>query len=195
MKYILVFVTALLISSASYSQSLYSLDYTMGFGVGKTADYISSPSFRGFTFEGRGFVSDNVSLGGLFTWSTFYEKLGGATYTQDNATLTGTQYRYINAFPILFQAHYYLSTDDQEPRVYLGGGLGTYKMIQRLNAGVWSVENNAWHFGFSPEVGMVYPISFTTYLNVSFRYHYVVKTKEVGDYSWFGLSLGLAWGD
>lgn len=196
MKYLLSTFIALLIAGATYSQtSLYSMDYTMSFGVGETAEYIGSPSFRGFTFEGRGFVTDELSLGGLFTWSTFYEKLGGATFTQDQTTLTGTQYRYLNAYPILFQAHYYLGTDPYEPRMYMGGGLGAYKMVQRTNVGVWSIENNYWHFGISPEVGVLFPVSMTTSLNVSFRYHYVVKTKNSPDYSWFGLSLGIAWGD
>lgn len=195
MKYILTTIIALMIAGASYTQSLYTMNYTMSFGVGETAKFIGSPSFRGITFEGRGFVTDNVSLGGLFTWSTFYEKLANESYTSGTTTLTGTQYRYINAFPILFQAHYYIGTDSYAPRVYLGGGVGTYKMVQRLNVGVWSLEDNYWHFGFSPEVGVIYPVSMSTHFNISARYHYVVKAKETIDYSWFGLSVGFAWGD
>ncbi|MCB2222456.1 MAG: hypothetical protein KQI35_18885 [Bacteroidetes bacterium] len=195
MKYIITIVAALMITAVASSQSLYSFDYTVSFGSGETADYIQSPSFRGITFEGRGFITDQVSLGGLFTWTTFYEELAGATFTYESAALTGTQYRYINAYPLLFQAHYYLGTDDLEPRAYLGGGFGAYKINQRTNMGVWSVEENNWHFGLSPEVGILLPVSFDTYLNVSFRYHYVFKAKETIDHSWFGLSLGLAWGD
>ena len=195
MKYILIIVTAVLISSASYSQSLYSLNYTMSFGMGETADYISSPSFRGMTFEGRGFVSDQFSLGGLFTWSTFYEKLAGATVSEGTMTLTGTQYRYINAFPILFQGHWYSNTDQYEPRIYLGAGLGPYKINQRTNLGVYSIEERNWHFGISPEVGLLFPISMDTQLNISVRYHYVFKAKDTIDHSWLGLSLGFAWGD
>lgn len=195
MKYIATIILALLISSASYSQSLYSMNYTMSFGSGETGDFISSASFRGFTFEGRGFVSDQFSLGGLFTWSTFYEKLAGETYTSGYTTITGSQYRYINAYPILFQAHWYTNDDEFEPRAYLGGGLGPYKIDQRLNAGVWSIQENNWHFGLSPEVGILYPVSMSTSLNISFRYHYVFKAKDTIDHSWFGLSLGFAWGD
>ncbi len=195
MKYILTILVALLISAAGYSQGLYSINYTTSYGVGKTGDYIKSPSFRGMTFEGRGFISDHVSIGGLFTWSTFYEKLGGATFNYENATFTGTQYRYINAFPLLVQAHYYLGVDKYETRLYLGGGLGPYIINQRTNVGVWSVEEKNWHFGFSPEVGVLLPISMDTRINVSFRYHYVFKAKDTIDHSWFGLSVGLAWGE
>ncbi len=194
MKYLITLAIASLLSLASYSQSMYSFNYTMSFASGKTADYIESPSFRGMTFEGRGFISDHVSLGGLFNWSTFYEELAGATFTYETSTVTGNQYRYINAFPMLFQAHYYLGTDDLEPRLYLGGGTGAYKINQRTNLGVYSIEERNWHFGFSPEVGLLFPVSFDSYLNVSFRYHYVFKAEHTVDHSWFGLSVGLAWG-
>lgn len=195
MKYILVIVTALLISSAGYSQGLYSMNYTMSLGTGDQGDYISAASFRGFTFEGRGFISDQFSMGGLFTWSTFYEKLGGATVTEETLTLTGTQYRYINAFPMLVTAHYYTSDDPYSTRAYLGGGIGAYKINKRTNIGVYSFEDRYWHFGISPEVGVLIPINMDSKFNISLKYHYVFKAKNTIDYSWFGLNLGFAWGD
>lgn len=195
MKYILSIVIALLISSATYSQSLYSMNYTMSFGVGDQADYISSASFRGFTFDGRGFISDQFSMGGLFTWSTFYEKLGGATVTEGTTTLTGSQYRYINAFPMQVTAHYYTSDDPYSTRAYLGGGLGAYKINQRTEIGTYAFSDDYWHFGFSPEVGVLIPMNMDNQLNISVKYHYAVKTKDTMNYSWFGLNLGFAWGN
>jgi len=195
MKYLVTIVFIAFVAGATQSQSIYSLNYTVGFGVGETADFISSPSFRGFTFDGRGFTDDQFSLGGYFAWQTFYEELGGASYTDGTATLTGNQYRYINAFPMLFQAHYYFGIDEYEPRAYIGAGAGAYKMIQRLNAGVWSLEENNWHFGVSPEVGMFYPVGMDSQFNINFKYHYVFKAKNTIDFSWFGLSVGFAWGN
>ena len=194
MKYILTVLTALLISVVSYTQGVYTLDYTMSFGLGETGNYIGQPSFRGITFEGREFISENVSLGGVLTWSTFYEKLSNEPYTEDNMTLTGTQYRYLNAFPILFQAHYYLSTEDDKPWIYLGAGTGAYKIIQKTEAGIWASEHNNWHFGIAPEVGLFYPISNSAGINISLKYNYVFKTSETTDHSWLGLNIGIAWG-
>ena len=195
MKYLATLFAAILISVTASSQSLFSLNYTMSFGVGETGDYISSASFRGMTFEGRGFVSDQFSIGGLFTWATFYEKLAGETYTEGYTTLTGTQYRYINAFPILLQAHWYSNDDEFEPRVYVGAGIGPYKINQKTNVGVWSLEHRNWHFGMSPEIGLLFPVSMDTQFNISLRYHYVFKAEDTIDHSWFGLSVGFAWGD
>ncbi len=195
MKYILTILIALFISAAGYSQSIYSLNYTMSFGVGDQGDYISSASFRGLTFDGRGFISDQFSMGGLFTWSTFYEKLGNATVSDGSTTLTGTQYRYINAFPLLVTAHYYTSDDPYATRAYLGAGLGAYKINQRTNIGTYAVLDDYWHFGFAPEVGVLIPINMDTYFNLSLKYHYAVKTKNTINYSWFGLNVGFAWGN
>lgn len=195
MKYILLIASALIISASGYSQSLYSMDFNMSMTSGETAKYIESTSFRGFTFEGRGFVHDQLSFGGLFSWTTFYDKLGGEEFTYETSTVTGNQYRYINAFPILFQGHYYLQGDEFEPRVYMGGGIGAYKINQRTNIGTWSVEQRNWHFGVSPEVGLLYPVSLSTQFNISFRYHYVFKASSTTDISWFGLAIGLAWGE
>ncbi len=167
----------------------------MSFGLGETGDYISKPSFRGLSFDGRGFLTDQISLGGYFSWTTFFEERANDIYTDGTATLTGTQYRYINAFPILLQGHYYLGTDEYEPRFYFGAGLGTYKMIQRTDIGVWSIEENHWHFGMSPEVGLLYPVGMSSQLNINLKYHWVLGVDDSLDYSWLGVSIGFAWGD
>lgn len=195
MKYLVTIIAAFLLTIVTQSQSLYTLNYTMSFGLGETGDYISKPSFRGLSFDGRGFLTDQISLGGYFSWTTFFEERANDIYTDGTATLTGTQYRYINAFPILLQGHYYLGTDEYEPRFYFGAGLGTYKMIQRTDIGVWSIEENHWHFGMSPEVGLLYPVGMSSQLNVNLKYHYVLGVDNSLDYSWLGVSIGFAWGD
>lgn len=195
MKYITTLILGLLLTLSVRSQSLVCVDYTIGFSLGETADYITSPSFRGFSIDTRYFVTDQFSLGGSFNWSTFYEKLSGASYTRDNMTITGTQYRYLNAFPILFQAHYYLGYDIMKPRAYIGAGIGPYVMNQRVDLGIWTWENKNWHFGMSPEIGLIYPINENTKINIGVKYHYVVKAKETINYSWLGLNIGIAWGD
>jgi len=195
-KYILIAIVSIFIGTTGYSQtSLYTLDYTMGLGVGSTGDYIGNMSFRGLTFEGRGFVTDNISVGALFNWSTFYEAREGETYTHEYTTITGNQYRYINAFPMLAQAHYYFATDPHKTRFYLGAGVGTYKINQETDIGVWALSYDKWHFGVSPEVGVVLPIGYSTMVNLSVRYHYAVKTKKSPEYSWLGFSVGFAWGN
>ena len=194
MKYIFTILAVAFLTATTQSQGLYSLNYTVGFTDGETADYISNPSFRGVSLDGRSFLTDQFSVGGYINWSTFYEKFSGS-FTDGTATLTSTQYRYLNAFPVLVQAHYYLETDEYEPRAYLGAGTGAYKMVQRVEIGTWALEENHWHFGLSPEVGVLLPVSMDSHLNISARYHYVFKVDDTINYSWFGLSVGFTWGE
>jgi outer membrane protein W len=88
-----------------------------------------------------------------------------------------------------------MGTDEYEPRFYLGAGLGAYIVDQEVQAGVWEVSNNNWHFGMSPDIGMLYPIGMDSYLNLGVRYHYVIKSNDSMDFSWFGLNVGFAWGN
>ena len=76
---------------------IFALTYSMGLPVGSTADYISKYSWRGFGIEGRGFVADNITLGGSFNWNVFFEEEIDATYTDGTQSLTGNFYKYINA--------------------------------------------------------------------------------------------------
>ena len=195
MKKILLTVVIMAAAVTGFSQALYTINYTMSFATGETSDYISKASFRGISFDGRGFLTDNISLGGHVNWSTFYEKVPEATYTDDTRSITGTQFRYINAFPILFNAHYYTGTAEGETRFYVGLGVGTYSINQRTDMGVWSVEDHTWHFGFAPEIGVLIPVGYASGINVSLKWNYAVKSNDSIDYNWFGLNIGYAWGN
>jgi len=145
MKYIVTLIIGILFSTSVNAQSLFSLNYTASFSLGETQKYINNPSFRGFSVDGRRFLGDRFTVGASFTWSTFYEKLSGASYTEENLTVTGTQFRYLNVYPILFQAHYYIGYDINKPRLYMGGGIGPYVINQTTNIGTWSFENKNCH--------------------------------------------------
>jgi hypothetical protein len=194
MKKILILITILFISATSFSQGLFTVSYTMSFTSGDAADFISKASFRGISFDGRAFVSDNISVGGFVNWTTFYEKMPEATYMDEFTSITGTQYRYINSAPILLNAHYYTGTSDDTKRFYGGVGIGTYYIRETIEMGIWSQTEDLWHFGFAPEVGILLPVGAGVNLNVSAKWNYALKTSDSINYNWFGLNVGIAWG-
>jgi hypothetical protein len=112
----LIIIVVLFVSTASFAQqSFWSLNYEMSFSTGEQADYISSSSFRGWGIEGRTFLTDNISVGGSFSWEVFdqiYRDLPPTDLAAvaDNVTssISGVQYRFINTLPIMANAHYYL---------------------------------------------------------------------------------------
>jgi len=190
MKKSFVFIFLMIFTTVIYSQGMYTLSYTVSFGTGETHDYISKASFRGLSFDGRVFLNEKVTIGGLINWTTFYENPDNKTFTKGTLTFTGNQKRYINAFPILFTAHYYFNDYGAMPRFYFGVGVGTYKIVQRTDMGVYRGEQKNWHLGVSPDLGLLFPFSKGQHLNVNLRWNYALEADETINYSWVGLSIG-----
>ncbi len=160
------------------AQSLFSITYDMSLPLGESADYLSKFSARGFGIDGRKFITDNISAGGSFGWHIFYESTGNQTFEDGNLAVNGTQYRYINSFPIMVTGHYYTG-DDGGTRIFFGAGVGTSRLIQRTEMGLYTVENKAWTFGFAPEVGVLIPYNFNNAINLSAKYHYAIKAGDL----------------
>lgn len=171
---------------------LFSLSYNTAAPLGELKDYVGKYSWRGISAEPRWFLNSGVSVGAFFGWNVFYEKLYGS-FVDDTRTLTGTQARYVNAFPILVDGHYYLG-EPYDIRPYVGLGLGTYRTRQRTEMGIFAVDNNNWHFGLSPSVGVLIPVGYAdSALHLGIRYHKAFKTSDSLDFSYLGINLGFAW--
>jgi hypothetical protein len=59
--------------------------------------------------------------------------------------------------------------------------------------GLFTVQNNNWHFGFYPEVGVFIPVSFDMGINVAAKYNYAVGASDSIDYTYLALSVGFTW--
>ena len=181
-------------ASGSYAQSsLFGLHYNMSLPIGDTKDYIQEFSFRGASFEGRGFVSDQVSIGGWASWEVFKERLDNATFNGNGVDVTGTQVRYLNMLPLLVTSHYYLG-DFSTPTAYFGAGVGAYRSLQRTEVGLVAISNDNWHFGFAPEIGVWIPLDFSTGLNIATKFHYATKSND-SQYTYVSFIIGLSWMD
>ena len=114
MKKFIIFTLLLAIGTfvvpTASAQSFTSVQYSMGIPTGGLKTHVDKISWRGFTFEYQKEVAPSVSVGVNFAWSTFYERKDYDSYTRDNATLSGVQYRYDNLFPMLVNAHYTIGT-------------------------------------------------------------------------------------
>ena len=195
-----ILVLTLFVSTASFAQrSFWSFNYEMSFGLGEQADYVADPSFRGWGLEGRGFLTQEISVGGSFSWEVFdqiYRDLDPhqITVTDDiSGAVSGVQYRYINTLPILVNAHYYLGQDGTV-RPYFGLAIGTAYTEQKTEIGLIAITTNGWGFAVQPEVGVMIPFGLTGVgANVAGRFRY---TSKAGDttipVSFFTLAIGLA---
>ncbi len=172
------------------------LTYNTALPTGNTGDFISEYSWRGFAIEGRRFVQKNLSIGINLGWNIFDEK-NGETIHLDNGAVSGTQIRYLNSFPIMVNAHYYFG-NRRSFRGFLGLNVGTYAINQRFDIGIWTVNNNNWHFGVAPEIGFIIPAGRQTSVIFSVKYNYAFSSGtplnggDSNDHSYIGFNLGLA---
>lgn len=198
MKKILIII-AVFVSTASFAQrAFWSVNYNMSFAVGEQVDYIGDPSYRGWGIDGRGFLTQNMSIGGSFSWEVFdqiYRNLPPANLENEagniNGTITGTHYRFINTLPILVNAHYYLGSNGAM-RPYFGLSIGTSWVEQRTDIGLVSLQSDGWGFAVQPEFGLMLPFGLTgTGLNISGKFRYTTKTSDTIPISFFTLGIGL----
>jgi hypothetical protein len=192
----LYYLTAifLLISSLAFSQGTYlGGTYSIGIPLGGIDNYISAGSFRGANFEGLKEINSNMAVGWILGWNVFSEKRVNEVYTYDNLTMTGTQYRYMNLFPMLARGLYEFG-EHEGTRPFLGSGLGVTADIAKTNIGLYSFQKTGWHFTVAPELGIKIPLGYGS-ITGSLRYMYGVKTKELDKISYFSINLGMLWGE
>jgi len=176
-----------------WSDSYGALTYNMGLPMGDTKDYTDFYSWRGVGMEFRKFYSTNISLGLSFGWNVFHDESSG-TYEIVNGSghVTGDADKTINALPIMASIQYYLG-EGGGTRPYIGlNGPGFY-MIQRMDIGVFSFQDEGWNWGLAPEVGFVLPLQSEASMLFDIRYNYAFEMDNRGPYSYIGINIGLAW--
>ncbi|WP_185955257.1 outer membrane beta-barrel protein [Solitalea koreensis] len=182
-------------SFASFGQHSYStVTYNMALPTSSLTDFVDEYSFRGIGLEYGRFVKEKLSAGISLGWNVFYQAAPSATYDLENTlTVTGKTYRYINAYPLILKAHYYLGEPHKTPLLpYIGAGIGTTFARQRLDFGVYSYENNAWQFGVYPEIGTFYSINSNANITANIRYNIGFEAGGLPSVSFIGFNLGLA---
>jgi hypothetical protein len=173
----------------------WQFSYNMGTTAGDTRDYIDQFSFRGVGFQGRKMMDfqNTWSLGFDLSWQVFNQENTGTTVLDETnrTALTGTAFKYINAFPLLANAHYYFGGDGRGSTLgFVGLNAGLYYIEQRTEAGLFAITNDNWHFGGAPEVGIAMPAG-RTVLTGTVRYNW---TAEAGgtDYQFWTFMVGIA---
>ena len=169
------------------------ISYNVGIPTGDTRDYISEGSFRGLEIEGRRFINPNLSWSLSWQWNTFNEALNG-TFEIPNGHITGNQHRILYSWPFLAKAHYYfgrptIGGGDAVP--FVGLGAGAYWIRESLEMGVLAIEETNWHFGFSPEAGVLIPTAGANEMILSAGYHYAFESGGRGPHSYWTIKLGV----
>jgi hypothetical protein len=177
--------------SASAQQWLWGLSYGFATPTGNTKDFADDFSWRNFSVEGRR-IDENraMSLGLVASWNVFFEKTDRTSVLPNvPGHVTGTQYRYINSWPILVNAHHYFG-HPYRARPFIGINLGAYIIEERVEIGLVAAHETNVHFGGAPEIGFSVPRGNQIWF-VNARYHATLKAGNVPEQNYVTVSLGV----
>jgi len=178
-------------AEAQTGQYWWAFTYQTSLSAGDTKDFTDDFSWRNMGLEGRTYLSPNFSVGVFFGWNVFNDQLDG-TISLGGVDASGYQLRWVNAFPMLATAHLYLG-DRSGPRPYVGTGVGTYWIENRMELGVTSVTASNWHFGLAPEAGVMIPTAGYSDVYLSAKYNYAFESGSITRPYWtFGIGIGTA---
>lgn len=169
--------------------SYISVEYVMGFPTGDLGDFISKTSFRGVVIEYQKYLKNNLSVGVETGWSAFYERKDSDTYSEENVSVSGIQYRYSSQVPILISTEYTFRPE-ASLKPYANFALGTMYSRRDTDMGLWYVREEAWHFALKPEVGIMYDISLNISVNLSAKYYTGFAAGDLDTQSYLALGAG-----
>jgi hypothetical protein len=188
-RIIIIALFSVLTLSAFPQGSLVALQYSVGFGTADMHDYISSTSWRGFTFDYRGMVQSNIGVGFEMGWNVFYKEMPDDVYEYERVTYAGKQWRYSNHFPALLAADYYIRQGEMIS-AYAGLGLGVMYSLQNTDLGTYTFEKDAWHFALRPELGVLIEAAPGTSLTLATKYYYGFKAGDLPAQAYFTVNVG-----
>jgi opacity protein-like surface antigen len=191
--YLIIILISFTATSKIMAQyNMMSIQYSIGYTSGDFNDFISKPSFRGMSFDYHNLVTETIGVGFEIGWNNFYDERNYETYTRGSASLTGKQYRYCFAVPILVSANYYLGPGEVV-NPYIGFGIGGQYTHNDVDMGLYSARDEAFHFAIKPEIGIILKPGADVGIVISGKFYDVLQTKDIGKRSFFTSNIGLIW--
>jgi len=179
-----------MLSFAANAQQTFIISYPISFPMGAHHDYIEKTSFRGFSAEFLQTVKENLSVGLELGWHVFYQKEDEKEYKEGTISITGVQYRYTNAIPILAQVKYMFPSENKPMNFYGGLGIGTVYVNRSTDFGLYRIENEAWQFSLRPEAGLVFHLKPGTSLFAGVKYYANFNTDDLDGQSFLSANIG-----
>jgi outer membrane protein len=183
------------LSNTFLNRGLFSIEYNLSFPVGDLSDFISTIGYRGWNFELKGVINDNLAVGGSFGWYGFQESFDRDTYFFDAGSLTTSIYNYYYTIPLRVVAHYYF-LPDSKVQPFAGLSIGTNYSEKRSEIGFLVIEDKAWDFGLTPEIGAIIPFGEMSMwgAQIKGRYNFLTyKDRDIDNIMFIDVSIGLVY--
>jgi outer membrane protein W len=187
--FVLLLTGVIAATQVKAQESFYSIQYSMGFGMGDLKEFNESASFRGMGLEYRYMMQPSIGVGLETGYNLFYDRMDYATYTQGTQSLSGIQYRYTHAVPALAAFDYYLKPDTKV-NPFIGLGVGTLYTYRDLDMGMFTMESDVWQFALRPQVGAMISTPAAD-LIIGAKYFSGFKAKDTDGQQYFTINVGL----
>lgn len=178
--------------TAVQAQNSFTAAYSVGIPTKDLHSFIGNTSFRGAIIDFQSMVNPNIGLGLSLGINTFYSERNYDSYTVDNITISGKQWRYSNHVPILINANYHFKPD-HKANPFIGLGLGTMYSRRNTDMYIYTLEQTAWNFNLQPMAGIMIKTDKLSTINISARYNFGLQAGNElkSDQSYLSLNLGL----
>lgn len=188
----LLLATAVLASSARAQDYYLGLTYDMNMALSGTKDFAGDFSWLGMSLEGRKMVRPDASVGFVLGWHEMDKEFTGVNEVAPGFDVHSAQKRYINSFPMLVNAHFYFAQRGKF-RPHVGVGVGAY-FVERLTefGELYVVDQDVWHFGVAPEVGVAWKIGWRGAGIAGVRLNWAVTADDVEE-TYLNFRIGAAW--
>jgi outer membrane protein W len=194
-----VFLLGTVVDSKAQN-GLTTLTYNVSGATGDMKNFVGNTSWIGVQIKGSYFKTENIAFGMSFGWQVFDENTNETVQLSGkeiSGAVSGFQTRYVNAFPVMAGAQYFFGKS-RGVRPYIGLEAGFNYIIQRFDIGITSQKEERFHFAFSPELGVIVPAGFNSFLTLAGRYDHAFKagsyvTAEQFDFTYWSVKAGIAW--
>jgi hypothetical protein len=192
MKRIFILLLTAVSGMAAHAQGgNFMISYPISFPMGDLHNYTTNVSFRGISLEFNKQTSHQTTAGLETGWNVFYQHVDKTVYKEGTASITGVQYRYTNAVPIIAGMKYYWEGGSKAVHPYIGGGIGTTYVDRTTSFGLYSIIHDAWQFTMRPELGVDLKLNRDEALFIGAKYFWNLNTNDLNGQSWLSINIGL----
>jgi hypothetical protein len=144
--------------------------------------------------EWKKMTTDNLSVGFNISWQIFSQKISYGTVVKPdlNLTVSGTQLRYLNYFPMTATATWHLNPEGKVIP-FVGAGAGLYRVLQRFDISGFVFQQDSWNFGFYPEAGVIIPTGGSDDFFIGSKYHYILPASGKQAHSFLNVNVGFSY--
>lgn len=154
---------------------------------------------RGVGFQLRRQMRENIWAGAYFAWHVMNGSDEGTfpiEREEYTGHATGKYWSYINVFPVMANI-FYQTGAPRGLQVSVGLNAGGFIYEERKEVSSFAFEQSRWLWGFAPEIGIKYPVSYEVSAYLGAKYHFGFKNSktisgESTGLSYLSISIGVA---